>query len=77
MLVVGERQIEPLMCIGKEYYVLCPHCEVEIQFYTHAARTCAGKQGCGKNLPLDPKELMSCSKTKILYHFGYIGDKGK
>jgi len=73
MLTIGEREFGSSIHLGKEYYVLCPHCGGQILFYTYPARTCVGRQGCGKPLPIDPKELMSCSKVKILYHFEKVG----
>lgn len=73
MLIVAEKQSKLATLLGKEYYVICPHCKCRILFFSYPVRTCIAKDGCGGVLPVDPKELMICSKTKILYHFGEIG----
>ncbi len=73
MLVVGEKRSELATLLGKEYYVVCPHCRYKILFFSYPVRTCIGRDGCGGILPVDPKELMVCSKTKILYHFEKVG----
>ncbi len=73
MLVVGEKSFGAAVQLGKEYYVICPHCGERITFHVYSVRTCIGRQGCGGVLPVDPRELMLCSRIRVSYHFEKVG----